>query len=196
VIPPSRLVPPLLALALACGRAPAATGGTPDAVPPAVGRVLPADELFPLEVAGVTPSDTTVTFATGRPRTIILRHGPPDNTVFVELAFPAAAFAAAGTPESVTVSVAPAPGLYGLTLTSTIPPDTGARLRFKYPVHFAAPAAGVARYGSLARFERALVVLVRLDDGRWGVLPSSRPASDNLEAPLRGPGTYLLAAPR
>ncbi|HMV32585.1 MAG TPA: hypothetical protein PKA50_10740 [Gemmatimonadales bacterium] len=192
---PTRFVAPLLTLALACSRAPAAAD-PPAAVAPEIGRILGAEALFPLEIAGVTPGDTTVTFARGRPRTIILRHGPPDNTVFVEVTFPAEAFAGAGAPESITVTVAPAPGVYGLTVTSTLPPAAGARLRFKYPVHFAAPTAGLARYGSVARFERALVVLVRLEDGTWGVLPSSRPASDNLEAPLRGPGTYLVAAPR
>jgi len=193
---PLRRVPPLLFLVLACGRAPATAGGAPAAVAPEIGRVLASDAIFPLEVAGVTPGDTTVTFATGRPRTIILRHGPPDNTVFVELAFPAEAFTGAGTPESVTVSVAPVPGLYGFTLGTSVAPAAGARVRFKYPVHFAAPAAGLARYGSVTRFERALVVLVRQEGGDWGVLPSQRPASDNLEAPLPGPGTYLLAAPR
>ncbi len=192
---PTRCAAPLLVLALACGRGPAA-GDPPATVAPEISRVLAADALFPLEIAGVTPGDTSVTFATGQPRTIILRHGPPDNTVFVEVAFPAEGFAGAGTPESVTVAVAPAPGVYGLTLTTSTPPAAGARLRFKYPVHFAAPAAGLARYGSVARFERALVVLVRLEDGGWGLLPSSRPAADNLEAPLRGPGTYLVAAPR
>lgn len=186
---------PLVALAAACGRA-APGAPQPDAGGNQVNRVLAQADLFPLEVAGVAPGDTTVTFAAGTPRKIILRHGPPDNTVFVELAFPAEAFAAPGTPESVTVTVNPLPGLYGVTVGSSVPPASGARLRFKYPVHFAAPNAGLARYGSPVRFERALVVLVRLPDGAWGELPSSRPASDNLEAPLRGPGTYLVAAPR
>jgi hypothetical protein len=183
----------VLPLLLACGRGqprpPAPTDGDD------IGRTLSAAELLPLEVAGVVPADTVVTFATGRDRKLILRHGPPDNTVFVELSFPAAAFAPAMA-ESVTVSVRPTPGVYGLTVESSVSPGAGARMRFKYPVHFAAPLAGLTRYGSSARFERALLILVRLDNGAWGVLPSTRPASDNLEAPLRGAGTYLVAAPR
>lgn len=190
-----RRVLPLVALVAGCGRAAPGTP-SPNAGGSQVNRVLAQDQLLPLEVAGVTPGDTTVTFAAGGPRKIILRHGPPDNTVFVELAFPAEAFAAAGTPESVTVTVSPLPGLYGVTVTTSVPPADGALLRFKYPVHFAAPNAGLARYGSAIRYERALVILLRLPDGSWGELPSSRPAADNLEAPLRGPGTYLVAAPR
>lgn len=184
----------LLPLVTACGGARPA-GPAPSAAAE-IGRTLTQAELLPLEVAGVAPGDTVVTFATGRLRKIILRHGPPDNTVFVELAFPADAFSGAGTPESVTVSVRPLPGLYGVTIESSLPPGPSARVRFKYPVHFAAPRAALERFGSRARYERALLVLVRVSEGSWGTLTSTRPASDNLEAPLRGTGAYLVAAPR
>ena len=63
-------------------------------------------------------------------------------------------------------------------------------------MHFTAPRAALARYGSAARYEAQLAVMVQLENGGFGVLHSDRPASDNLRAPLRGPGTYLVAAPR
>ena len=39
-------------------------------------------------------------------------------------------------------------------------------------------------------------VRVPLEDGRIGLLSSTRPAPDNLEASLAGAGTYLLLVPR
>jgi hypothetical protein len=144
----------------------------------------------------VPPEDTAVTLATGALRRIILRHGAPDNTVFAELTFPAECFAGPGTPESVTVEIRPRPGVYGIDVTSTVPPGPGAWVRFKYPVHFAAPVAALARYGSTARLERALAIATRLEGGQWRLLPSERPASDNLQAPLGSSGTYLVVAPR
>jgi hypothetical protein len=147
-------------------------------------------------MGGVPPEDTVVTFRTGATRRVILRHAPPDNTVFVELIFNAETFAAPGTPESVTVSVHPRPGVYGVDVTTTLPPGPGAFIRFRYPVHFAAPQAAIARYGSAVRVELALSVAMRLPSGSYGLLPSERPASDNLQAPLGGTGTYLVVARR
>ncbi|MDX2120543.1 MAG: hypothetical protein SF070_05675 [Gemmatimonadota bacterium] len=187
------LVVTALGALTACGRA-----GAPDPEAPApaeISRTLPADQLLALEVAGVAPGDTSVTWPAALERRIILRHGPPDNTVFVELEFPAGTFPANGTLDSVTVTVQPIPGLYGFRVETSLPPAAGGRVRFKYPVHFGATAAGLARYGTRARYERALLVLVQLDSLSWGVLPSTRPAADNLEAPLRGAGRYLVAAP-
>lgn len=178
-----------------CGRptaapAPAASGA------PAITRTLPLEELFVLEASGVPPEDTVVTFRSGLSRRIIVRHGAPDFTIFLELDFGAETFAAPGTPDSVTAIVRPRPGVYGADVTLTVPPGPGARIRFKYPVHFAAPVAALRRYGSAARFERALAIAARQPGGAYGLLPSSRPASDNLEAPLAGSGTYLVVAPR
>jgi hypothetical protein len=116
--------------------------------------------------------------------------------VFVELIFPADSFTDPEMPESVTVIVRARPGVYGIDVTTTAPPGPGALVRFKYPVHFAAPVAAIARYGSTVRFERALSVATRLESGQWGLLPSERPASDNLQAPLTASGTYLVVAPR
>ena len=145
---------------------------------------------------GVPPADTVVTLPTGTLRRILLRHGAPDNTVFAELTFPAECFAGPGTPESVTVEIRPRPGVYGIEVTSTVPPGRGALVRFRYPVHFAAPVAALAQYGSTARLEQALSIATRQAGGKWGLLPSERPASDNLQAPLGASGTYLVVAPR
>ncbi len=83
-----------------------------------------------------------------------------------------------------------------LLLAMTVIPARGATIKFKYPVHFEPPRDAVTRYGSLARFEQALAVGMLADGTNFALLPSLRPASDNLEAALPGPGTYMVAAPR
>jgi hypothetical protein len=195
----SRLLAPAATAAclagLACGR-PSATPAPAAGAAPTATRVLPLEQLFVLEASGVPPEDTVATFPSGLRRRVILRHAAPDYTVFLELDFAPETFAAPGTPDSVTVIVRPRPGVYGADVTLSVPPGPGAAIRFKYPVHFAAPVAALRRYGSAARLERSLAIARRLPSGEYGLLPSSRPASDNLEAPLRGTGTYLVVAPR
>lgn len=185
----------LLVLGLgACGRATTQAGaGTSEDGPP---RELPLAQLYVLEMRGIPPEDTVVTFAPGQARTVVLRHGPPDNTVFVELQFPDSVFRGAQLPDSVTLTIKVRPGLYGLDLTSTANWRKGATIRFKYPVHFTAPVAAIARYGSTTRFERNLYVATRIEEDRFALLASDRPASDNLRSALPGPGTYLVAAER
>lgn len=186
-----------LSAALACR-----SGGVaaePGAPTPSGGpRILPVDQLYVLEASGAPPGDTTLAFPAGTARTVILRHGAPDNTVFAEVTFPAAAFAQGSGTDSVHVSLRPRPGIYGLEVQCDRPlmMKEGARLAFKYPVHFSAPVGAQQRYGSSAVFERALTVAQLTSDGRYNLLPSARPAADNLEAPLSGPGTYIVAAPR
>jgi hypothetical protein len=181
--------------ALGCGP-PSATPAPATGTAPAPSRVIPLEQLFVLEASGVPPEDTVVTFRAGAPRRIILRHGAPDYTIFLELDFAAATFAAPGMPDSVTAVIRPRPGIYGVDVTLTVPPGPAALIRFKYPVHFAAPVAAIRRYGSASRVERALVIGARQPSGAYGLLPSTRPASDNLEAPLPGSGTYLVVVPR
>jgi len=156
---------------------------------------LPVDQLFVLEAWGAPPLDTVVVFRPGGPRTVLLRHAPPDNTIFVELSLPADLFPA-GSGDSVRLTIEPRPGLYGITITSAPTFAEGAILTFKYPVHFAAPREASQRYGNPAQFERALGIGVRQNDGRYHLLPSLRPAADNLSATIPGPGVYLVAAPR
>ena len=190
---PIRLATAALLLA-ACGRAPSTPATAPD---PRVPReILPASRLFVLEMSGIPPEDSIVTFPVTQPRVIILRHGAPDNTVFAELSFPDSVFWTDGGPDSVTVVVAPRPGVYALDLAMTIVPERGATIRFKYPVHFTASLDAVERYGTAGRFERALSVGMLADGTNYALLISLRPASDNLESALPGPGTYVVAAPR
>ncbi len=147
-------------------------------------------------MSGIPPEDTLVTFAVDQPRVVILRHGAPDNTVFAELTFPDSVFWSEGGPDSVTVVVRPRPGIYAMDLAMTVVPGRGATIKFKYPVHFSAPREALERYGSNARFEQALSVGMLADGTNYALLPSLRPASDNLESALPGPGTYVVTAPR
>lgn len=178
-----------LCLVAACGgKAPARS-----AVQPSPGRVVPIASAFVLETAGPPPSDTAVSFTTGSPHIIVLRHGPPEDVVFAEVAFPAPVFGAdSGLP--VRVELHPRPGVYGLEVITSLPLRDGATITFKYPRYFSAPARARAAYGSDAVFERALAVGRLRPDGQLALLPSVRPASDNLRAALPGPGTYLVAA--
>jgi hypothetical protein len=155
--------------------------------------VLPEDRLFVLEAFGPPPADTVVRFEAGAPRVIILRHAPPDNSPFAELAFPAGAFDGGG---EVEVAVTIVPGVYGLEFTTSRPLRPVARVIFKYPLHFAAPAGARERYRSDVLFEQALVVGHVVEDGRVALLPSLRPAADNLSAISPGAGRFLVVAPR
>jgi len=155
---------------------------------------LPLDRLFVLETWGAPPVDTAVTFKSGGRRTIVLHHAPPDDAEFAELSLPATAFDS--TTDSVQITLEARPGVYGLTITSTVVFGPGATLAFKYPVHFAAPTAASGKYGNPALFERSLGIGVRESDGRFRLLPSTRPAADNLVATIPGPGVYIVAAPK
>jgi hypothetical protein len=181
----------LLTAACGGGRA-AGTGGKP--APQTAKRVIPLAQALVLETAGPPPPDTSVSFIVGQPRTIVLRHGPPDNIEFAELSFPPSAFADSG--REVRVDLHPRPGIYGLDVTTSLPIREGASLVFKYARYFSAPARARAVYGSDVAYERALAIGVLQPNGQLTFLPSTRPASDNLRAPLATPGSYLVAAPQ
>jgi len=179
--------------AAACRGRPIVQGTTEPVVNPEV--TLTQDRLYLLEAWGAPPPDTTVSLEPGTRRAIVLRHGPPDNTVFAELILTAGVLPDSSGP-GYTVTLSPRPGTYGLTIETTPAFKTGATLRFEYPVHFSAPAAAVARYGNTARYEAALSIGHQEQDGRFHLLPSTRPAADVLEATIPGPGIYIVAAPR
>lgn len=148
-----------------------------------------------LETSGPPPPDTTVSFTAGRPRTIVLSHGPPDNIEFASLSFAADAFADSG--QTVTVVIKPRPGVYGLDLTTSLPfRSGGARLVFDYARYFSAPARAIQVYGSHVAFERAMAVGRVLPDNRIELLPSTPPEPDDVQAALPAAGTYLVAAPQ
>lgn len=181
------------ALAAGCGGHKPVASGTP--ATPAAARVLPLQRVIVLETSGSPPSDTSVTFPTGSARAIVLRHGPPDNIVFARLMFTAAAFGDSG--QTVQVDVHPRPGVYGLDLATSLPlRERGATVVLEYARHFSAPALARHVYGSDGAFERALAVGRLLPEGQIELLPSFRPAADNLGASLPAPGSYLVAAPQ
>ena len=179
------------ALLAACGGRP----GPEDGADPALASLgtMPLDSVYQIETTGSPPADTTLTIPAGQPRVVLVRHGPPENVVFAEVAFDTAAFQAArGAPVSVTVR--PRPGTYGIAL-ETSAPLRAAVLTFKYAVHFHAPSEALAKYGNDIGVERALGI-GRLDGGIVTFLPTTRPAIDNLQAALPSAGTYLVGAPR
>jgi hypothetical protein len=178
--------------AAACGgpRSSAETGSAE----PAPGRLVPLAEAIALETAGPPPPDTTVTFTAGQPRIIVLRHGPPENIVFAEVAFPAPAFAEQG--REVRVELRPRPGVYGLEVVTSLPIRDSATVTFKYARYFAAPARARAVYGSDIAYERALAIGRVTGNGMLTLLPSSRPSPDVIHSPLPAAGSYLVAAPQ
>lgn len=176
----------------ACGGRSSGAGDRTDA--PAPARTIPLSEAIVLETAGPPPGDTTVTFLAGQHRVIVLRHGPPENIVFAELVFPPAAFADSG--REVKVEVRPRPGVYGVDVATSVPIRQGAALVFKYARYFAAPVLARQVYGGDLAFERALGIGQLQAGGMLVLLPSTRPASDVLRAPLPAAGSYLVAAPR
>lgn len=157
---------------------------------------MPADRVLILESAGAQPEDTTVTVPDGARRVVVLRRGAPDYSLFVQLELPRDALrpAAAGVPATVTLR--PRPGLYAVDVevSGELGEGGGARISFSYGQHFLAPAGARAGYGSDLSFERALAI-GRLEEDRVVFLPTLRPGSDMVSAPLTAPGRYLVAAP-
>ncbi len=190
----------VLLLLLPASGLPGCRGSTPGVEPPAPGpgpRSYAADQVYTVEVWGAQAPDTVVTFLAARPRSIVLRHGPPDNTVFAELDIPAGALAPPAGADRVSLTVRPVPGVYGLTIESEASLTAPVTLTFKYPVHFAAPSDSRARYATDVLFEQALVVALAERGGdRFQTLRSARPASDNLQAMISKLGRYQLVAPR
>ena len=180
----------IVVVALACGGR--TTGSGTGEVGPNAVRIVPASETIALETAGPPPLDTSVTFTTGELRTIVVSHGPPENIVFAELTFPPAAFADSGS--AVQVDIRPRPGLYAVDIQISQPLRDRAFLVFKYGRYFLAPARARAVYGGDVQFERALAIGQVLPDAQLGLLPSTRPAYDNLRAAITTGGGYLVAA--
>jgi hypothetical protein len=181
-----------LCLAAACG---GRAGSGAKRVEPAV-RIIPLARAIVLETAGPPPADTSVTFNTGESHVIVLRHGPPENVEFAEVAFAPDAFKA-DSGHVVRVELRPRPGVYGLEVISSVPFTDGASVTFKYARYFSAPALARSAYGSDVVYERALAVGQMIPNGPLlALLPSTRPAADNLKATMPAPGIYLVAAPQ
>src|SRR5215210_2480036 len=159
------------------GRRPAPVTEVEPAVTTA--RTLPMTRLFQLETAGPPPGDTSLTFVTGTPRIVVLYHAG-ESLVFARLRFEAGAFGDSG--QTVQLGVRPRPGIYGLDFTTSLPFRAGqATVSFVYGRYFSAPARARQVYGSDVAFERALAVGQLLTDGQVALLPTSRPAPDNVQ---------------
>lgn len=171
----------------------------PGAPPPGAtlykGPPLSTDRVWLAELAGTTPSDTTVTFPADSGRTIIMRHGPPDNAIFAIIEFaPGALKPQSGSMAQVVLH--PVPGRVGLEVLSPDVFGAGARVTMSYAIHFQAPSTAVVRFGSAGKFEQALAAAQTLPDGRIQFLKTERPAADMLRFVIAGSATYLLATPR
>ncbi len=184
-----------VARTLCAGLLTACGGHRPAAIAPSATqiRVLPLEAVVMLQSSAPVPRDTTVMVLGGEPRVIVLRQAPPENIVYAELHFTAGSFASTkGRP--VRVTVRPRAGAYGLDVRASAGIGAGASIVFKYPRYFTAPAGGADRYANTVELERALAVGRVLDSARIALLPSTRPAADNLQAPLPAEGLYLVAA--
>jgi hypothetical protein len=153
--------------------------------------------VFVLEAAGAQPDDTVVALTAGAPRVIVLRRSAPDYGLFALLELgdstlrsPAAGAANAG------LTLRPRPGEFALDLEVRGTLQEGGSILFSYGAHFVAPAGARERYGSDLRFERELTIGRLEQNGDVVFLPTRRPGSDMLQAPLAGPGRYLVVAPR
>jgi hypothetical protein len=182
----------MYALGTACGGRPATVPQNPST--PTAPKTLPLARVFVLETSGPPPPDTSVTFTTGTPRVIVIYHAG-ESITFARLSFKPSAFGDSG--RSVQVEVRPRPGIYGLDFTTSLPLQGGAAtVTFEYSRYFSAPARARQVHGSDVAFERLLAVGRILPDNQVELLPSTRPAADNLQAALPAPGGYLVAGPQ
>lgn len=183
----------LLVAATACGGPQFGPDNQPDPVnalpelPP-----QPLDQVLILEQSGISPGDTTVRFAAGRGRTVLMRHAPPDNAIFAIVDIPPDS----GATDSVTITLRPVPGRYGVRVTATPRLPAGARVTFSYAVHFQAPPLDNSRYRGEVHYSQWLGVGRLGGTERLRFQPYSRPAADMVRSDLPEVGEYLVAAPR
>jgi hypothetical protein len=182
-------------LMLGCGGPPPVTAGGRESPVPYLPPPTRLDSVFVLEWGGVPPEDTVVRVAKGRRRVILIRRGPPDNSLFARVEVPVSAFAAAGA-DSVPIAVRPLPGRYGVDLEFPADSSTRVELAFSYALTFVAPAGARAAYGSDLEFEKALLIARLETDGRITFLPTTSPGADIVTATVSLPGRYVVAAPR
>ena len=179
---------------LACGGR-QAIGRRRRARTPTAPRTLPLARVFVLETSGPPPADTSVTFTTGAPRTIVLYHGG-ESITFARLSFERRRLRRQRAYRAGR-GAAPARNLRaGSHHQPAVRAETRPAVTFEYARYFSAPARARQVYGSDVAFERALAVGQLLPDKQVELLPSTRPAADNLQAALPAPGGYLVAAPQ
>ena len=173
-----------------------AGGGSQSPYPVAKpGTVVPIEQVWILELAGASPADTTVTFESATGRTILMRHGPPDNAIFAIIDIPPDAIAPAGGTEA-TITIHPTPGRFGFTISSSGQWQGVVQVTFSYAIHFQEPSDAMTRFPSAGRFELALGAARSGPDGTLAFLETRRPAADMLQFGVDQPGTYLLGVPK
>lgn len=153
-------------------------------------------QVFVLEAGGAQPDDTTLTLTPGLARVIVVRRSAPDFGLFARIELPDSQLKAPSGAALAELTIRPRPGEYALDLTVQGNLGAGATILFSYGSHFVAPAGARERYGSDIYFERQLAIGRLTENGQVIFLPTTRPGSDMLSAPLSGPGRYLVAAPR
>jgi hypothetical protein len=171
-------------------------GEVPANAPPPVLAPRPIAQVFILEASGASPEDTVVEVRRTSRRVIVLRRSAPDFGLFATVEFGSNADTTATGGPTAQVRLKPTPGLYGLDIAIEETVADSATITFSYGAHFVAPAGARERYGSNLAFEKMLAIGKVGDDGMVVFLPTSRPGSDMVSAPLQGPGRYLVAAPR
>jgi hypothetical protein len=123
-----------------------------------------------------------------------MRHGPPENIVFARITFPPAVFGDSG--QLVSVDLRPRPGVYGLDISTSIPPRSGFTVVFEFARYFSAPARARQVYRNTPAFESALVLGRVLPDNNIELLPPADDETDKASAVVPGAGSYLAAAPQ
>lgn len=149
-----------------------------------------------LEAAGAQPEDTSLSITPGEPRVIVLRRSAPDYGLFARIELADSTLQPPPNAAAAALTIRARPGEYGVELEVQGAMPGGGTILFSYGAHFVAPAGARERYGSDIYFERELAI-GRVDaDGQVIFLPTRRPGSDMISAPLAGPGHYLVGAPR
>jgi hypothetical protein len=172
------------------------------------GDQLTGADLIVLPLQAGTPAPGVVTFYAVNSRTVArtLRH--PDNvlTVFAEVEFPTGSLASLdgvtlGPGDSVQVTVAPDPGVYGINVSpSGLAFSAAARpsVTFSY-ARYGDATAGLAssRYSTAADYAAALDVWREVGLDLWSVATgSAATGGDGVTARMSGAGGYVAAAPR
>ena len=159
------------------------------------GPPLPLTQVWILGQSGPSPSDTTVRFVASAGRTVVIRHAPPDNSIYAIVDFPAGSVAPTAG-DTAVVLISPTPGQFGVAITSPGSIASGVQATFSYATHFQAPSDAVSRYPSPTRFEQSMGAASLGDNGIVTFVPTARPAADMIRFPVAGEGTFVLAAPR
>ncbi|MES2306842.1 MAG: hypothetical protein V4558_15165 [Gemmatimonadota bacterium] len=128
-------------------------------------------------------------------RTIVMRHGAPDNAIFAIIEVPADSTRKAPG-DSVTLRLSPSAGRYGVELQSSDSLKPGIRLTFSYATHFQEPSEAIAKYATPALFEQAMAAAHQIGTDQLQFVVTERPAADMLRFTITGTGVWLLAARR